>query len=425
MMNDETPPLAVTFNVHRRHAAPRITVAMDALMPHSSFILHHSSFRSSFRRIVAATLLALILSLPFATTARADEPPALEQAQPMRSCAQVPAGEDVRPVTLPGADESGACLFWSERWQSYSAYLINQRSIDEFRRTKERLQPLLADAGIDLCRVAAWSAVETSVRRTMTIADRQDAGRRCRPEVVAHGPQSEKRVDDMQAAMDAAVARGEDVFQWSLTWPLRVHLYDDHRAFVQGNRTEGGDQRVTERSLANAFGRTVMNPNGMLGFLLDASRFPGPADLGMVAAHEYAHIIQTGLSGGSSALPWFAVEGGAEYFASLVVGPDQPDLVERLRVATADERSGRAVPLREVIRRPDPADQRRSAAAYSRGYAAFRFLADHWGADAFGELYTQNIGGSPSRFLDHLKRITGLSLDDFDAALSDYLRAGA
>jgi hypothetical protein len=392
---------------------------MDAPMPHSSFILHHSSFR-----LPLAVLLALTLTVPFAAPARADEAPALEQAQPVRSCDQVQAGEGASLVPLPGADESRACLFWSERWQSYSAYLINQRSIDEFRRTKERVQPLLADAGIDLCRVAAWSAVETSVRRTMTVADRQDAGQRCRPEVIAHGTQSGKRVEEMQSWMDASVGRGEEVFQWSLTWPLRVHLYDDHRAFVQGNRVEGGDPGTTERSLANAFGRTVMSPNGMLGFLLDASRFPGPADLGMVTAHEYAHIIQTGLLGGNGALPWFAVEGGAEYFASLVVGPDQADLVERLRVAVADERSGRAVPLHELIRRPDPADQRRGAAAYSRGYAAFRFLAEHWGAAAFAELHIENIGGSPSRFLEHLKRITGLTLDDFDAALSDYLREG-
>ena len=39
-------------------------------------------------------------------------------------------------------------------------------------------------------------------------------------------------------------------------------------------------------------------------------------------------------------------------------------------------------------------------------------------------LHLDTRGGSPSRFLDHLKRITGLTLDDFDAALGDYLREG-
>jgi hypothetical protein len=366
----------------------------------------------------------LLVFLPFAPAVRADEPPALEQAPPSRSCDEVQPGDGAKLVKIASADAPYGCLFWSERWQSYNAVLINQRSIDEFRSTKARLQPLLADAGIDPCRIAAWSAGEMSVRRTMTIADRQDAGRPCEPEVLAHGPLSSTRVDEVRQSMSDIVAKGAEVFHWQLTWPLRVHLYDDHAAFIEGNRVEGGDERATDRSLRDAFGRTVMSPNGMLGFLLDTSRFPQPADLAMVAAHEYAHVLQTGLLGCACALPFFAVEGGAEYFASLVVGADQPDLVERWQVAVAAERSDRAVPLRELIGRPDPADQRRTAASYARGYAAFRFIADRWGVDAITQLHLDTIGGSAARFLENLKRITGLTLDDFDKALGDYLREG-
>jgi hypothetical protein len=241
--------------------------------------------------------------------------------------------------------------------------------------------------------------------------------------VIAYGPHSAARVDEVRTWMSATVATAEAVFHWQLTWPLRVHLYDDHAAFVEGNRVEGGDPRATAQSLRTAFGRTAMSPNGMLGFLLDISRFPEPVDLAMVAAHEFAHIMQAGLLGCSCAMPFFAIEGGAEFFASLVVGPDQRDLAERWRVAVADERAGRAVPLRELIERPDPADRRRMAASYSRGYAAFRFLANRWGVDAVVQLHLDSIGGTPARFLDNLKRITGLTLDDFDNALSDELRA--
>jgi hypothetical protein len=40
------------------------------------------------------------------------------------------------------------------------------------------------------------------------------------------------------------------------------------------------------------------------------------------------------------------------------------------------------------------------------------------------KLDLDTVCGTPSRFLEHLKRITGLALDDFDSALSDYPREG-
>jgi hypothetical protein len=143
----------------------------------------------------------------------------------------------------------------------------------------------------------------------------------------------------------------------------------------------------------------------------------------MLVAHEFAHVAQAGLLGHPDFLPFFAIEGGAEYFASLVVGPEQKNLAGRFREAVADERAGRTVPLRELIAEPREDDRARVAASYARGYAAMRFLTARWGTESFTRLHRDNVDGDPERFLGAMARLTGLSLDDFDRELAAYLIA--
>jgi hypothetical protein len=324
------------------------------------------------------------------------------------------------------AESNGSrlCIFFDYRWGSYEAWTLNQRSIEEFRRTKAQLQPLLAGVGVDPCQIAFWNTFDAQVRRQISLSDRFDAGKPCVAEVISHGPNSDRRLGEVRDAVQAANVTAAQVFRWSLSWPLRVHVYDTQDEFFAGLQREGGYGRSPDRSLESVHGATRVLANGQFGFLLDAGYFPSTADLRRVVAHEFAHVAQAGLLGGTGTnLPFFAVEGGAEYFASLVVGADHPSLAGRFQEAVNDEHANRSVPLRELVQEPSSSDGRRQMAAYSRGYAAMVMLTERWGRDSFTRLHMDNVGGSPEQFLAALTRLTGRTLDEFDGELRSYLLA--
>ena len=421
-------------------------------------------------RLLGALALSVIITFAAATAARADDPISLDTSglhagettaaetfAPPRPIAEMDgfagwqetqasaaqtqrrtACDDMRFRDVPASDlqlvlgdadivgesdNTRFCLIFDLRHDSFAAWLLNVRSLDEFRETKAQIQSLLDDVGVDPCQIGFWDAYDSPVRRTITPNDRVDAGARCTPDVITHGPRSERRAEEVRQALATAAAAAEQSFGWTLSWPMRVHLYDDHDAFVAGMREDGGDDRATARTLEFTFGSTGFIANGMMGFLVDTSYFPNEEDLRMLASHEFAHVAQWGSLYCPCYLPFFVAEGGAEYFASLVVGPDQPNLAKRFRDAVQDEQSNRAVPLRELVKRPESSDRRRSGAAYTRGYAAMRFLAARWGEDAFTRLHMENANGSANRFLDGMEQLTGFTLDDFDRELRGFLLA--
>ena len=366
-----------------------------------------------------------------ALSQRLDSAAATAQTGP--TCAEADTGDPNVGLLFSDADlvaesdGSRLCIFFDYRWESYEAWLLNQRSIEEFRRTKALLQPLLPTIGIDPCHVAFWTSFDRQLRRQITLDDRYDAGQNCTPEVRARGTRSEQRADEIADSIAASAAAAAEVFGWRLSWPLRVYAYDTHQDFVEGYRREGGNSRATTASLTSVRGVSGILANGQFGYLLSTSLFPDVADLRMLVAHEFAHIAQFAIMGRypPDVLPFFVVEGSAEYFASLVVGPEQRDLAGRFWEAIGDERTGRAVALRDLVDEPADDDQTRTFAAYSRGYAAMRLLTARWGRDSIARLHRESVGGTPSDALQALRRTTGLTLDALDAELSAYLLAEA
>jgi len=346
-----------------------------------------------------------------------------------RDCKDVPpveAGESVSLVytdadLIAGGDGTSLCIFFDPRWDSYSAWTLSATSIEEFRSAKVQLQPLLGRVGVEPCQVAFWSAFDRELRRQISLKDRYDGGRTCAPRYYDHGALSQFRRAEIEESIAAAATKAEEVFGWKLSWPLRVHAYDTEEDFAVGLTREGPFRGVSTAAVRGVGGTTMILANGGFGYLLNVRRFEDASELRMLISHEYAHVAQAGLIGTKDDLPFFAVEGGAEYFASLVVGPDQKNLAGRFQDAVADERSNRAVPLRELIEEPEARDGRRFLAAYSRGYAAMRFLTARWGADAYGHLHRENVDGNPERFLEAMRRLTGLTLDEFDEQLRAHL----
>jgi hypothetical protein len=357
----------------------------------------------------------------------------IAQIQGTRTCNEVPPSEigEVANLAftdadlLPGSDGTRLCIYFDASWDSYGAWTLNAGSVEEFRRIKAQFQPLLSQVGIEACRVAFWSALNGDVSRQLNRRDRFDAGKPCTPEVISHGLESQFRQAEIEASINAAAAKAEEVFGWKLSWPIRIHAYDTEEDFAFGLTREGGFTPVSARAVVGISGVTSVIASGGMGYLLNLRRFADATDLRMLIAHEFTHIAQGGLLGDRGMLPFFVAEGGAEYFASLVVGPDQKNLADRFQAAVGDERSNHAVPLSGLVKQPEPDDTARISAAYSRGYAAMRFLASRWGQESFGRLHRENVGGSPERFLEAMQRLTGLTLDEFDGQLRTYLLSQA
>lgn len=417
-------------------------------------------------RRLSALIIALLLAVLVSTTVQADEPerisgewtplrPAISYndsaagshvrsllswrekeaftAQPAETCediafTDVPAGRVILVATdadfLSESDGSRLCLYYDTRWKSYSAWTLRVRTIEEFRRTKQQLQPIIGAAGINPCDIAFWTSIDQRLRRDIDLRDRYDAGRLCPATIVTHGPAGEQRRREIESTIAQSSDTAKRLFNWELSWPVRVQIYDSLDAYVAGNREEGGDDSASRESLADVPGITgAPMANGGFGQLINLEGLRDSADLRRVIAHEYAHIVQAGVLGDPDDLPFFVVEGGAEYFASLVVGPDHVGLVRRFREAMSDERTNQAVPLREIVRVPN--DENHLIASYSRGYAAMRYLVAEWGQDSFVRLHKENAGGTPERFIEAMNRLTGKSLDGFDAELRRFLLSEA
>ncbi len=404
------------------------------------------------RRLIVLALV-VIISLAAAAPARAGEPddllvhldpgdihryqpsldgfvpPRMQAIRSPKTCAELSTSFEnatlVQTEVSIGAGGNGSrlCVYEDREWDSAFAVLLNQKTLADWRASKAQYLPLLAQRGMDVCRIGFWASVDNTIKRTMSTPDRHDTGRPCQPQIFAHGSESEARLAEVQGAVDQSMAKAEEIFGWKLTFPIRVHAYDTHIAFVNGVWLEGGDDEVTPRELQDVRGVAMGIANGMYGFLLDLSGFKDEAGLMMLVAHEYAHIMQGGMMGSTANLPFWAIEGGAEYFASQVVGEDEAHIAKRFRTAVFDQ-FGRTPPaLKSLVRRST--SEKLTLAAYSRGLAAFRFLEKSWDAGAYRRLHQDFPAGNPDQFLAGVTSITGLSMEEFDTALGAWLKEQA
>lgn len=324
---------------------------------------------------------------------------------------------------LDGGNGTKLCVMDHLEGDELVVFLLNQRSIDEWRATKSQYLPALAQRGIDLCTVSSWTSLNTNIAKAQTYNDRQSQERPCDPIFISHGPESDARIDQVKRAFALAGEKAEELFGWRPSFTVQVHVYDEHIDFVKGVWVDGGDDVATPRSLEDVGGVSMILARGQSGLLLDLSNFEDEAGLQMLVAHEFAHIAQGSMLGCTCTAPFWAVEGGAEYFASRVVGADERHLLQRFRSAVNDQYAKTPPTLKKINTKPR--DSKLELAAYSRGYAAFRYMAELNGDDAFSRLHRDRPTGSVDRYLAGLTSITGQTLDDFDAGLANWLRDAA
>lgn len=384
------------------------------------------------RRSAGGLFLALLLSLallrvpssveaaPPGDSARAPAlgqrlPRTCEELQPLLRQVELADTSLVTAVPEPGGAGARACVFLDRQTEQPHAWLLTPATVDQFRAVKGDVAGLLAERGVDPCALMFWSSVSNAVQSGLNFADAHDAGRACDPVVEARGSRGEAQAAVVRAALADAMRAADEQFGWRLTWPLQVQVWDDDT----GIRNRG---QVTMPEAINAAGEAGVTSVGTYSrtrILLDLSKIDTEEELRAVVVHEYGHIVQHGITGCTCNLPFWAVEGGAEYFASLVVGPRSPALADRFQEARDRVRTSQARPLASL------ADQQTVDAlqSYSRGYAAMQFLADRWSGDAVVRLLRDNVDGSAARYQAALEATTGMSPDGFDSALNDWLAA--
>jgi hypothetical protein len=313
---------------------------------------------------------------------------------------------------IEGSTGLRLCVFWDLLSASYFIHPINMKSIDDFRYTKAEMLPLLINAGVDPCTIAYWATPNVKPQDTN---DRHNVGTTCAPEVIPYGPKSESRAEEIRGALAAARAKTEEVFGFSLQWPVRVYAYDDKDSYIEGARVDGGVSSAAQAK--KSAGMAITHSNRMVVIVLDMSSASSTEGLQFLIGHEYHHIIQRSILAGGE-LPQFVGEGGANFFASLVLGQQPADRDDFLLPAILDAYKDNYTPLSKVAK-PGTG----TAAAYSRGYAAMRYLTHKWGLGAFAQLYQENGQGTADTYLFNMSRLTGLTLEEFDREMNEWLRS--
>ena len=336
----------------------------------------------------------------------------------------IPFGDpamDRSETDLPVDTGIPVCIFEDIKTKGPTVWLLDAPDRTAIAEQKAVLTPVLAEAGIDPCRIVYWQTVSARGMVKLDGLDHHDTLMRCEPELIAHGPESARRLEVVRAAMREAMAKGEEVFGWPGRLPLEVHVWDDNtglRGHGVGDTAlhpHGGVVHVHHERLA---GIAVTSGTSMSEIVLDLSILTTDEALRKTVAHEYGHILQFVTTGDTENTPYWAIEGGADYFAMKVVGQYNHGIVNRFQEARNDARLDRALHLGKL------ATQRGSDALgpYVRGYAAFRFLSERWGEQWYVQLYQQNRDGSPEKYLSLLQNATGMDLDTFNRELDAWLR---
>ena len=384
-------------------------------------------------RWLIAPALAAVVIVPFAAATRAETWASETQTDQTATIRGTVTCEKLQPAItrggftdpvfilsdadlVPGNAGLRFCLFWDQLAEAYSAWPINQRSAEEFRTTKAEVLPLLADAGIDLCQIGFFSPLTFALAKATTPADWHDVGRDCETQLYAHGPLAEQRLDEVRQALAASRAKAVELFGWSSTWPLRIFIYDEERSYGEGIRADGRYPRGESLSRRTA-GVAIFNSDFMTVVTIDIAKLKRPELLTWAIAHEYFHVVQAGILGDAHFLPEFASEGGADYFASLVLGPESREAALVFQIAVEEAHAGKSSPLSRHVRAGTG-----HADAYLRGFVAFRYLAERWGSDAWIQLMWDNVHGSPNNYLLNMSRLTSMTVDEFDRDMNEWLR---
>jgi hypothetical protein len=320
------------------------------------------------------------------------------------------------------------CLLYYPTDDIYWAVLVRFDGVEHFRQAKADAIVRLQDSGFDICRIGSWGAYGRIPRgEDLYTDDYMNLPTECAPRVVVGDPGAEVRAEAVRAALTRAQEVTAEQMGWRPNRPLTVIVLTDVNAAVrtyQRHLRGSGTAAQIARD-----GRSSSIRVSIFGGLILANLVKSSSGDAIEAflMHEYTHFAQGGISGSNDYLPKWFIEGQAVLQEVRNTSSSTGEYLNR--VALRAQRDSSFVPLSRISTVEDwNAQERRGAAgtdaAYSRGYAAVRFLEQRHGFDATVQLMRDNHNGDLIRFNELLAALTGADLEGLDVFVGTWLITG-
>jgi hypothetical protein len=369
-------------------------------------------------------LFALLVLVPAVRHVYADE--ADDQPGPPVTCQELRdlgLTVSLSDRELTAQDETRFCLVARPEEDTFTAFVLNVPTVEDFRAAKLLFAGAMTGNGYDVCRVGVWRPINRDERPSLNAADQLDVPAACIPRVVARDAGAALWISPVLTALLPLTERTAEEFGFAAHRPLTVDLYTDPAALAAAARAVNAslDPETAAQVVREGRSLTVLTPTRGVFMLLNLTRAPDTETLQRRLAHEYTHFFQSAAGGTLDAYPTWFLEGQAEYQMGRFAGLDW----DRRADAARRERSGIAPHLTDLINAESWSGveaQLGSDAVYSRGYSAVAFLVERWGFAASIRLLQAGSDTDPGRFDRTLAEITGMSLEAFDAALGAWLR---
>ena len=351
----------------------------------------------------------------------------------------VPWERTEQVIALPERDDLlWLCLGYDMLFAGYGVVVPEVTTRAEFQAARATAAVHLQATGVDPCDVLLWS---TDIRKlSLDFEAWFESPVTCPPRLLpldsraaAWLPAIRTGVERIVAATEAltdvrparrlTVALASDADSAILAYEryvLPLHHPDgrrDQAAFFKPLASRGGSIYVSQ----SVFGSMLLvNLNLHRNLFLDPTPASMPAAFDRVIAHEHAHFVQHAAGHYGYRPAWFA-EGQARVVERIV---GLRGGYEFLVDAADERRNGKAPSLRELNQRSAASrDGQTDHDVYAHGHATVAYLADQHGFDATMHLLQANRFGNERSFDHHLSVLTGLSIDELDAAVGDWLLA--
>ncbi len=279
----------------------------------------------------------------------------------------------------------------------------------------------------------APSATRSPTPLDSLAATRCDVADQQKVQIVTHGEATAKYVEPVRAALSTAVNHADANYGWAPTEPVCVHLFPDPDAFVKGLRTLAGFDHVTAERFRLIFGMAGRDAEARADAVyVNAGMLAVPDWVAFTAAHEYFHVVQEhvgGTMGGpQAAFPTWFLEGIAQWEPVRFLGAPFPTWLMLLR---EEERRGREIPLSSLVTweqwwraRQQAATSDNPLRVLDKARAAAMFLEQIAGPTAAAQILRDNKGGDLTGFESVFQQVSGLTLQEFEVRLREFISQG-
>jgi hypothetical protein len=374
-----------------------------------------------------------------------------EQGRPAPPCAQAlndrrwPEFEPRLEFEEEGVGPAGAmgrprlCAIYFPREDVYTIALSGVANVNEFRAAKAEALLRLQARGFDLCRITkwlGWGAPNTNYN----LDDFYEVGAVCDARVTAGDEGAAEHLPTVHAALGRAIETMAADFGVRPEPPLFILVVTNEAAaaaaygryrpnFETLQEAEFVGRRGTPSRLVWGTGTNYLYGNLILINLIDPNQRT-TARIEQDVLGQYARFAINQIVGKDPSLTQHVVRAVPTWFDDglqvrqeyrhTANGASGGFLVEAARAV----REGKSPRLAEL----NHYDQRTTAwAVYgkypvaAKSYAAVAYLAERHGEESIGRLLVDSRNGSLERFTEQVTRLTGLSLDGLDSAISAWL----